>query len=308
MRSGVSMKILCLLVLLIFIPGYAFAAEYKLIFEENFYRPTKNITDTKSRYLAKVTLYIDGKLVGTKRGSTLADNSVFYQLFELPSSPSGLINMPTRRRDLTDSKITELLKEQENLSRLTQPHKLSPNPCRYSSTRSNSIKMKEPLLDLSKEVLSKQLCGSFWPIIKSGQYEFSVGTHRQKKALNVLGGSEERPFDPKKSKNSKLRARGAISTINNNPNQNNRKLADNINIHWGQGPSWRSNRSYKRGEVVRDDLLFSYRFTGSEGCITIDPGKRDKSGMNDWDKFIELFPDQIDWKKGGHNGILIIRR
>lgn len=294
------MRMLGFAFLVLLIPNIAWADNYKVIIQENYYSPTKKMTDLNSRYIAKVSVYINGKLVGDFRGSTLADNSIFYNLFELHNSPSSLINLPNQRRTLNDAKIEELLKRQESLSRITQPHKVSPNPCVHSSTLSNSIKMKDPLISLSKEILSKQLCGNYWPIIKSGKYQFQVGLHRNKKGLNLFGSIDyKKPYDPSAPEVSRLVPGGAIATINKNPNQKNRPLADAINIHWGQR-NWRSNRTYKKGEVVRDDLLFSYRFTGSEGCITIAPDQ--------WTKFIDLFPDKTDWKKGKHNGTLIIRR
>ena len=99
------------------------------------------------------------------------------------------------------------------------------------------------------------------PIIAPGEYAFDIKNSRKfSKALILNNG-------------------GYTETVNPNPTQYNRYMANGIWVHKGRN----------KGPVK-----------GSKGCLTID--------SKNWDEFINLFPSAEDWKKRHCRGKIIITR
>lgn len=124
------------------------------------------------------------------------------------------------------------------------------------------------------------------PVLGGGKYPFAMGIHQGGKSIHgkpyvprLLGGTKDKPFDPVDSLSKASTVGGHIRTLNKNNAQHQALVAAGINVHDG-----RKSEDYK----------------DSEGCLTIRP--------QDWNTFYQSLPSPDDWKKGGHVGVVHIRR
>ncbi len=124
------------------------------------------------------------------------------------------------------------------------------------------------------------------PVLGGGKYRFAMGIHQGGKSIHgkpyvprLLGGTKDKPFDPEDSSSKASTVGGHIRTLNKNNAQHQAFVATGINVHDG-----------RRSEDYKD----------SEGCLTIRP--------QDWNTFYRSLPSPDDWEKGGHVGVVHIRR
>lgn len=248
------------------VQGPAFAQSYKVVIKEGAFKfdtsGTKPLLKRSNRYLAQVEVYVDGGLVGTFRGSTLADSSLVYERWHM----FGETESPN------DKQVVAMMEQLERLpdylKKLVQIGQLDLTSYYFNL---DEKKKHQPI--------------AFMPIIPSGTYQFSVGLHKkgnsihgQPYALRLLGGPIDAPYDATNINYvQKWSVGGFLTTLNKNystkGSHKGKYLANGINVHDG--------RKNAKGHRYRD----------SEGCITIHP--------DHWKKFIGLFPKPGDWKGVG---------
>ncbi|WP_395822322.1 hypothetical protein [Devosia sp.] len=238
------------------------AAVYEIDVKEGAHKfdPNSKPSDKDNKYLASVTVKKDGKVVASDiRASTLPDAWMFYVRW----------NVELKRT--SPPKDAEIIAMFDHFEEQTKRY-------RESGTKLGNT----PLADIADimDVLNRI------PAIPSGEYRFVTGLHRNNSgphgrpyAVRLLGGAEERPFDPAVPKSEATVVGGFIRTLNKNNAQGQRKMANGINVHDG-----RPSRDYK----------------DSEGCLTIHP--------DHWSKFIKSLPSPEEWARDKHTGKLILTR
>lgn len=238
------------------------AAKYEILFEEGVfqYDPASTADDVNNKYLARITVKRDGNVVAKDlRGSTLPDAWVFYQRWNVELKHTS----PPSDADLVA--MFEYFEKQT------------------IALRNSNAKLGETsLADIADilDVLNRV------PAIKSGDYPFVMGLHKggqsvhgQPYAPRLLGGTQEKPYDPADSTSKAATIGGFIRTLNKNNAQNQKYLAAGINVHDG-----RNTRDYK----------------DSEGCLTLRP--------QDWNKFYGALPSPAAWTNDRHIGVVSVRR
>ena len=250
-------------VLSVLVPQTANAAKYEIVFEEGAfnYDPGSTPEDLDNKYLARVTVKKDGNVV-TKdlRGSTLPDAWVFYHRWHVELKQAS---------PPSDADIDSMFENFEQ---------------RTATLRDANAKLGETsLADIANitDVLNRV------PALRSGDYPFEMGMHKGGQSEHhghpyvprLLGGTQEKPYDPADSSSKATATGGFIRTMNKNNAQNQKYLAAGINVHDG-----RKDRDYK----------------DSEGCLTIRP--------QDWKGFYRALPSPEDWTKDKHVGVVSVRR
>jgi len=242
----------------------ATAAKYEIVIEEGAfkYNPSSTSENVDNKYLARVTVKKDGNVIARDlRGSTLPDAWVFYQHWNI------------------DLKHTDQPSDDDIVSMFNHFEKET------TALRNGNAKLgNTSLADINDilDVLNRV------PVIRSGSYPFIMGVHQagnpdrrhgKPYVPRLLGGTQEKPYDPTDTTSKATVTGGFIRTLNKNNAQDQKKIAEGINVHDGRRTS-----DYK----------------DSEGCLTIRP--------QDWIAFYRTLPSPDEWSKNNHIGVVSVHR
>lgn len=277
---------LCLLLLasFVFSPTNTHAATYTIMFEEGArtYNPSAKSDYIENKYLARVTVSVDGKTLVTVRGSTIPDSFFFHGGWY----EQGNVNSPI------DAAIRGI---EDDLLKKVDGREPGGNPGSYQQFK-----------DIVDTILAAV------PVVQSGTYRFIMGRHQEGRCYSdhpldvshspipipgsiqgkykchgvpyvprLLGTNypSERAYDSMTDHWSRAGTGGYVTSINRNKEHDFARVATGINIHDG-----------RRSLDIRD----------SEGCLTIHP--------DDWETFYKALPAPNEWYLKEHRGIVEVKR